>query len=362
MSEKDFSEEQIPLPLELEKCTICLENEAECRLFCGHEYCKNCIKLYIDLKILDGEVLKIPCPTMTCFDIDEILILQFASSEAVVKYHKFAYLKKLESDVNFRWCPQKECKGYDIYKSSNKLKCQECNFEFCFLCAEQWHKGECKSLKNINSYYLWQEEKVKFCPVCHVRTEKNGGCRSVICKKCTTSWCWKCSKTNANHKAYACFVGEKWYNPKISVALIFFFMPIVIIFAPAALFFYMLVSNQIRLESKSKFQSFLLNHYVLTIFLLLILSPLISVLIGIYLLLACSFLVANRCFVMINRSNRFCIIVKFILFPFIILGVSVLMLILFPIVLGFTVVSGTVFLLLKIPGALCACASNRINK
>ncbi|OMJ79908.1 hypothetical protein SteCoe_19938 [Stentor coeruleus] len=362
MSNENISEEKIIFPLEQEKCTICLENEVQCQLLCGHEYCKNCITLYIDTKIQDGEVLKIPCPTMTCSDINESLILQFASPEAVVKYHKFAYVKKLESDLKFRWCPQKECKGYGLYESSNKLKCQECNFEFCFLCADQWHRGECKFLKTLGSFSVRQGKKVKFCPVCYVRTEKNGGCDSIECKKCLTSWCWMCSRPKANHNIYICYVGEKWYNPKISIALILFFLPILIIFFPFALLFVLLINHELVDNSRDKIQTFLLKHSILSLILLFILSPLIVFLMGIGSLFGYSGHIAYNCLKRRYMKNSFWKITIIILFPFIYLGILVLMLIIFPIALVLSVAFGAILILIKIPGSLYACASNRLTK
>lgn len=91
-----------------------------------------------------------------------------------------------------RFCPRQGCdgiiKGHTILAS--KLKCPTCKTTVCFKCRDFWH-GHFTScdrhmMKKFNG-------KVKFCPLCKVKTMKNEGCNHMTCYFCGYHWCWVCN-------------------------------------------------------------------------------------------------------------------------------------------------------------------------
>ncbi|OMJ80940.1 hypothetical protein SteCoe_18702 [Stentor coeruleus] len=350
----DYSELERPLLETNNLCEICCCNIADSKLSCGHSFCRNCITQYINGKIMDGEVLEIRCPTISCYILDQNSIKIYISEEMFDKYKEFIHRKHMESDVNFRWCPQKNCKGFDIYESSNKLTCQDCSYSFCFLCADSWHDGQCKALKTSGFLFWSRKKKVKFCPVCRVRTEKNGGCPSMTCRKCSTSWCWLCEKPNDNHDAFKCLVGEKWYNPNFLIVLALALAPLTLLYMP--LIFFVILADAEELENNPNvLVKFFFRHYILTALLLLIFAPFISVLV-------CTF---GILYTGITFSY------KYALYPYhyetyykVLHYLSIFLLamcaICFIIILGFllisaTVVVGFVMLIIKVPVSLFLC-------
>lgn len=335
-------------------CTICCSSISDSTLPCGHSFCRNCIVQYLHGRILDGEVLEIRCPTISCSNLDQDSIKIYISEEMFNKYKEFVRRKLMESDVNFRWCPQKNCKGFDIYESSNKLTCQDCSYSFCFLCADSWHDGPCKALKT-SGFTLWsRKKKVKFCPVCRVRTEKNGGCPSMTCRKCHTSWCWLCEKPNNNHDGFKCLVGEKWYNPNFLIVLALSLAPLTMLYMPLILF--IIIVDAEELENNSNvLLKFFFRHYIFTTLLLLIFAPLISVLACIFGILSAGIVFCDRYALYPYNNNYF---YRFLHYLSKIL--LLLCAICFIIILGFLLISaaivvGFVMLIIKVPVSFYLC-------
>lgn len=217
-------------------CPICYQLKEVTRLICGHLFCKNCLDSYFEIKILDGEVLHITCPEPNCRFTPLFMIKNYVSDSVFKKYLKFCELKELEKNVLFRWCPLINCKGFDIYISTNKLTCRTCSYSFCYLCSEEWHESYCKALRKEGFLSFFIRKKVKFCPVCRVRTEKNGGCPSMFCIKCSSEWCWVCNKLCGDHEPLFCVLGRKWYNPSIVAVIGMAIAPISILYCPLILY------------------------------------------------------------------------------------------------------------------------------
>lgn len=265
-----------PLLPHTDFCTICLTSSPTCGLIdCEHFFCKSCLTQYIELKILDGQVNKITCPAINCPTVlQSHTIEELVSNTMFDKYTDFYKKKTLEADIYFRWCPQKNCSGYDIFTGNNKLKCQLCSFEYCFLCADAWH--DIKNCKPLDPGFLsWERSSaVKICPTCKVRTERNGGCPYMICQKCTTSWCWICGKADTEHDGIYCMIGPNWYNMHIMILMIMIFLPVILPFAfVIALAAFMYYDGHLINDSSSIVIGYFFRFKVLAYVIFTVISP-----------------------------------------------------------------------------------------
>ena len=64
----------------------------------------------------------------------------------------------------------------------------------CFKCGAVEHPGvSCGSVGNAELREYMNSNDVVKCPHCGFATEKDGGCNSMTCAKCNSSWCWICA-------------------------------------------------------------------------------------------------------------------------------------------------------------------------
>jgi IBR domain, a half RING-finger domain len=148
------------------------------------------------------------------------------------KYEEFYSKKSLEADINFRWCPQRNCDGFSLRTVNNKLDCNKCFYEFCFLCAEPWHFEKPCSTVGDKSFLKWVSSKrVKKCPNCYMIIQKDGGCPHMSCSKCNYSWCWLCGKSFENHSEFGCMFGNTWMDLHLYPIFILMFYPVLLPFA-----------------------------------------------------------------------------------------------------------------------------------
>ncbi|KAL4327373.1 hypothetical protein HN51_034601 [Arachis hypogaea] len=195
-------------------CEICFDNTVwlEKKLKsakCGHAYCVDCWKRYINEKIKEGrhECLKpMRCPHPSCEASLEInMIRRFASQQNRKMYDRFLLRSYVETRKNIKWCPRADCDLAVRYKSDgnyvNKYVEVSCRngHKFCWGCGEDAHRpvscemmakknqesGDSKSLRWISTF-------TKKCPSCKQPIERNGGCMHVTCTVCSYQFCWLC--------------------------------------------------------------------------------------------------------------------------------------------------------------------------
>ncbi|QHO55637.1 putative E3 ubiquitin-protein ligase [Arachis hypogaea] len=188
--------------------TVCLEKKLKSAK-CGHAYCVDCWKRYINEKIKEGrhECLKpMRCPHPSCEASLEInMIRRFASQQNRKMYDRFLLRSYVETRKNIKWCPRPDCDLAVRYKSDgnyvNKYVEVSCRngHRFCWGCGEDAHRpvscemmaqknqesGDSKSLRWISTF-------TKKCPSCKQPIERNGGCMHVTCTVCSYQFCWLC--------------------------------------------------------------------------------------------------------------------------------------------------------------------------
>ncbi|KAK7251257.1 hypothetical protein RIF29_34294 [Crotalaria pallida] len=189
-------------------CDICFESFT-CNMMkslgCGHPYCINCWKDYIDTKINEGldKCLALKCPNPSCtIAVDGDMIHQFASEPNRNKYDQFLLRSYVEKNKNMKWCPGPDCEFAIVFQPNGVNKKLDvsclCHYSFCWNCGEDAHSPvDCEIVslwlkkvsesKNIN----WILKYAKQCPKCKIPIEKNEGCMHMKCK-CGFQFCWLC--------------------------------------------------------------------------------------------------------------------------------------------------------------------------
>lgn len=199
-------------------CIICCDEKLTetFSLECGHEYCLDCYRHYIEDRLNHGNI--ITC--MDCAlalkneDIDEIM--GCASSAKLMDSSIKSFIQKHNS--NYKWCPYADCKciihledttslqEYTRLHCSRFVTCK-LSHSFCFGCGFEihapadcnvtnaWVKKARKESENLN----WVLSHTKECPKCSVNIEKNGGCNHMSCSSCKYEFCWICGGDWAPH-------------------------------------------------------------------------------------------------------------------------------------------------------------------
>ncbi|CAD8080206.1 unnamed protein product [Paramecium sonneborni] len=122
---------------------------------CSHQFCKECIVMYIKEAIKSGSVFKITCPSCST-QYDALIIKQYCED---------LYPKYLELN-------QKAIITCSVCKEN--LKTHKCGTKVCQKCGEI-HNAQCSQR----------------CPNCLIPLEKISGCNHMVCK-CKYEFCWIC--------------------------------------------------------------------------------------------------------------------------------------------------------------------------
>lgn len=193
-------------------CLICLEDLPATQTFalaCGHRYCKDCWKGYLEVKIKDGpSCVHARCPAPKCKAIvHEQAYKKLVTNQQFDRFNTFLLRSFVDDNTQIKWCPFPGC--------TNAVKCERtgrkqpvtcsCGFVFCFRCAdsdvgdhnpvtcehlEKWFQKASDESENVK----WVIANTKKCPKCRSPIEKNGGCMHMTCRlaSCGFEFCWLC--------------------------------------------------------------------------------------------------------------------------------------------------------------------------
>lgn len=228
-------------------CLICHENVPNMSRVkqCNHDFCNDCLKLYFDYKITNGEVLRVLCPYSDCGTIlEDSLIRNYTSENSYFKYKYYKKIRLLEKNINLRWCSKPGCDGYSIGSLRNrKLTCNKCESIFCYFCGNDWHDKQKCSNKYDKDFEKWAvNNNVKFCPGCKHRVYREGGCTEMKCASCQYTWCWNCGVSTKEHNDYQCMMGKSFFELYWTTIMVCIFIPFLL---PFAVFFAILLKNEV---------------------------------------------------------------------------------------------------------------------
>ena len=204
--ESENHEEELEPDSSKKMCSICYNgvNSDDLWAFseCEHIFCANCIKLYLEDRVMSfkvsiyltssltnadlqqlHQVLDIKCPSTDCDQhFADGQIKCCLDPDLYQKYLRFRNNALLNRNPNLRWCIRPSCEKHMIGQPGHSyLKC-ECGMEMCFDCCNEYHPGKsCEEM--IDRIYQEYAKKVdiQMCPSCKSRVEKETGCNHMKC-------------------------------------------------------------------------------------------------------------------------------------------------------------------------------------
>lgn len=229
-------------------CEVCFELQPGSKCIrlkpCEHIFCKNCIRDYLTLNIVNGNIGAIRCMQYDCDSpLSDIQIRLNVDEEIYKKYRKFSVKFAIENDPNLLYCPREICQSVARISSLSPdlCHCENCGFYFCMYCKKAYHGVQMCNLKNeerakvIREYQecsvdrklelekrftkqqllKWVEDDLseqwlkacsKPCPNCRAVIQKVDGCNKMMCLNCNTPFCWLCNVTLSRVQPYKHFI------------------------------------------------------------------------------------------------------------------------------------------------------------
>ena len=188
-------------------CPLCLCKTEEPSFIlqsCGHAYCDECLKQYIESSIVNKN-FPIRCCEENC---GKYLVLKDFGLLIKNKSEKDALMEAgidhfvMKNPHYYKYCPSPNC--CMVYRVSDEqmakvFKCPSCSKETCTACHGNGHKefqscAAWRAYNNDGHLFAWAQNKdCRKCPECGLMIEKNGGCMHMACK-CGAHICWGCMR------------------------------------------------------------------------------------------------------------------------------------------------------------------------
>eukprot|EP00899_Mesostigma_viride_P018848 jgi/Mesvir1/26965/Mv20682-RA.2 len=171
------------------ECSICRNSGdlATTLVACGHEYCDECWRHYLELKISEGET-RINCPAFKCeMAVTETVIEALCSKASTQKFKEFCLKSFVDENSNVVWCPSPGCNlAIDASKSTSQFVTCQLGHEFCMKCRHENHaptscelvKAWLKKCDDDSETVNWISANTQDCPKCETVIEKNGASTS----------------------------------------------------------------------------------------------------------------------------------------------------------------------------------------
>jgi hypothetical protein len=192
------------------ECGICLgsfhSDEAFVLCSCAHSLHRPCLRDNVNARLRSGE------SSFTCFEsgcglpILDSDLSALLDDEAGREMMKRLVRRRIErSDPSVRFCPgvgcEREVRGGS--EAAPELTCASCGKQFCFLHTTAHAPGRvaCAAyaqLERESPEYAASlaaiSKNSRKCPngACGTLVERAGGCNSIVCSRCGTTFCWLC--------------------------------------------------------------------------------------------------------------------------------------------------------------------------
>jgi hypothetical protein len=175
----------------IEECIVCGEEQHREELArpCEHGYCAGCLQ--------DGfkAALASRTPFKCCKKALSIGVCLGLSAEFVTEYEEMM----LElSTPNPMYCCNAQCAKFlpPRVVVADVGTCEKCRSQTCRHCKRRAHPGTfCREDKETEAVKdLARKKGWKTCPGCNHLIERQSGCLHMICSRCQTAFCYRCSK------------------------------------------------------------------------------------------------------------------------------------------------------------------------
>ena len=156
--------------------------------------------------------------------MQEGLLKNLAAASDWEKHVVYNQERKIAEKPLTRFRPQPNCDG--VARLSQLPRAQDvdrylsvqykaCGHEFCANCASRPHQNKACDQADDKAYIKWRKgKKVKPCPGCGHDVQKNAGCSSMDCPRCSSKWCWKCGLATPSYACPRCTKNySALYNP-----------------------------------------------------------------------------------------------------------------------------------------------------
>lgn len=182
-------------------CSICFDNDEGKQMFsvalCGHQFCVECVKLHIEVRILAGSV-----PTCLLYQCKSKLTLTSCANLLTPKL-KAIWKQRIEEELipvaDRVYCPSPRCSGLmsktELSKSTEeggRSSCVKCGEHFCINCKVLWHSNlSCDDYKrlgpnpttnDIKLIVLANKNKWRQCGKCQHMIVRTEGCIVITCR------------------------------------------------------------------------------------------------------------------------------------------------------------------------------------
>ncbi len=147
-------------------CIICFSEELmegnSYRTQCGHRFCNQCMKSYLENLINQAKVNEIKCLHPGCIKLlNEKAVKDNVNNDNYVKYLRFKKRQTYFININNGMvpCVFPNCEEWMSYREGNNpfLICQY-GHRFCAKCKQDWHRaGNCQDVRFINSSVNYKE-------------------------------------------------------------------------------------------------------------------------------------------------------------------------------------------------------------
>ncbi|XP_033099803.1 uncharacterized protein LOC117103367 [Anneissia japonica] len=172
---------------------------------CQHWFCNDCWKHHIHTRVGRGDC-SILCPEYQCDSkVDTPTLMSLTSSSQFQNHMTHKQNRIVDNDPSLHWCPEPGCghvgKVCQCSDGEGFVPC-DCGKAWCVGCKEDVHwPALCEQAEEYLKTLRKREEdkrshkimsvRVKKCPHCNRRMEKNGGCPNMVCF-CGKIFCWIC--------------------------------------------------------------------------------------------------------------------------------------------------------------------------
>lgn len=125
---------------------------------CKHHFCSDCLTSMCQMHVKEGTIQLLKCPNSECKEFVPIEIMaQVLDEEEFDRWERLMYQRTLDSMEDVIYCPK--CSNPIIVDNvDSHAYCFVCKMDYCKLCKETWHTGNClseeeiieKKVKNLN--------------------------------------------------------------------------------------------------------------------------------------------------------------------------------------------------------------------